>query len=325
MKNIDNDIKNRSFKRVYLIFGEEKYLTMEYECKLKNAVVPKTAELMNTAVFDSVSEIENIRSAVETLPFFSDYRLVVVKDSGLFKQGKKDLTDKMVEIVKNIPETTVMIFAGDEVDKRNSLYKAVKKYGYACEIKNLKDNELIKWVEKQSDGKVKGSVASYFVQNVGNSMEALKAELDKLIIYSKGQNINTKLIDDICTKSPEANVFEMVDAIGNKRPDKALEIYNNMLVERQSSVMILSMVARQFKMILQCKYLMKKNYTKDQISYELSQRSFTVDKYMKQSRNFTISKLMDAVRECAELDVRFKQGLISSDLGVEMIIIKYSV
>lgn len=324
MKNIDKDIKNKNFKRVYLIYGEEKYLTMEYENKLKAAVVPKSAELMNSVFFDGISDTEPVASAVETLPFFSDYRLVVVKGSVLFKTGKKELTDKMTEIVKNIPETTVVIFAGEDVDKRNSLYKAVKKYGYVCEINNLKDNELVKWVEKQSDGRVKGAVAAYFVQCVGISMEALSAELDKLVVYSGTQAITNETIDNICTKSPEANMFDMMDAIGNKQSDKALDIYNNMLVMKQSPVAVLTMIARQFKMILECKYLMKKNYTKSQIAFELSLRDFMVDKYMKQSNNFSIARLMEATRDCAELDVRFKQGLITDVLGVEMIIIKYS-
>ncbi len=324
MKNIDKDIKEKNFKRSYLIFGEEKYLTMEYENKLKQGVVPKSAELMNTAYFDGINDTEPVLAAVETLPFFSDYRLVVIENSGLFKTGKKELTDKMTEIVKNIPETTVVIFSEEDVDKRNSLYKAVKKYGYVCEINNLKYKELIKWVEKQSDGRVKGSVAAYFVQCVGNSMEALNGELDKLIVYSGSQTITNETIDSICTKSLEANMFDMMDAIGNKQSDKALNIYNNMLVMKQSPVAVLTMIARQFKIILECKYLMKKNYTKSQIALELSLRDFMVKKYMDQSKNFSVAKLMEATRDCAELDVRFKKGLITDVLGVEMIIIKYS-
>lgn len=324
MKTIEDDIKNKSFKRAYLIFGDEKYLTTEYENKLKAAVVPKEAELMNMVTLNGINDMESIAAAIETMPFFSSYRLVVIKGSGLFKSGKKELTDKMCDIVRNIPDTTVILFADEEVDKRNSLYKAVKKIGYVCEINNLKDAELVKWIEEKSGGRLKSGIAGYFVQNIGNSMEALNIELDKVMTYCGEKNISREDIDNICTKSLESNMFDMIDAIGNKKADKALEIYNNMLVMKQSPVAVLTMIARQFKMILECKYLMKKNYTKSQIAFELSQREFVVDKYMRQSQNFTIARLMEATRDCADLDVRFKQGLITDVLGVEMIILKYS-
>ncbi|MGN1319239.1 MAG: DNA polymerase III subunit delta [Lachnospirales bacterium] len=324
MKVIDRDIKSGEFQRVYLFCGEEKYLLLEYENKLRNAVMPKEAELMNLVKFDGVDDVEKVASAVETLPFFSPYRLVLIKDSGLFKTGKKEMTDKMCEVIKNIPSSCVVVFTNEEVDKRNSLYKAVKKYGYVCEIKTLKDSELIKWVEVNSLGKIKGSTAAYFVQNVGNQIEALKAEMDKAISYSGDKAVTKEVIDNICTKSLESGMFDMMDSIGLKKADKALDIYNNMLFMKQSPVAVLTMIARQFKLILQCKYLLKKGYTKSQIALELSLRDFMVEKYINQSKNFSVTTLMEAVKDCAELDVRFKQGLISDVLGVEMIILKYS-
>ena len=162
------------------------------------------------------------------------------------------------------------------------------------------------------------------MQNVGNQLEALSSELDKLLTYCGKGEITKETIDTICTKSPEANMFDMMDCIGNKRADKALNIYNNMLVMKQSPVAILTMIARQFKMMLQCKYLSRKKYTNLQIANELSLREFAVNKYIKQSQNFTIAKLMNAINDCAQLDVKFKQGLITDVLGVEMIILKYS-
>lgn len=324
MKNIDEDISLKKFKRVYLIIGDENYLINQYENKLKNAVVPEEYKMMNSITFDGINDTEDVASAVETLPFFSDYRLVVIKDSGLLKQGKKDMTDKMVNIVKNIPETAVIIFSDEEVDKRNSLYKAIKKYGYVCEINKLKDAELIRWLGKQSKGKMSSSLAAYFVQTIGDQMDTLNGELDKLLAYCGDNAITKESIDTVCTKSLESNIFDMMDALGYKKADKALDIYNNMLVMKQSPVAVLTMLARQFKLILQCKYLLKKGYSKREIASELSQREFIVDKYIKQGRNFSIQTLMQANADCAELDVRFKQGLITDVLGVEMLILKYS-
>lgn len=324
MNTIDSHINSRDFKKAYIIFGEEKYLTLEYEKKLREAIVPKEAELMNLSVFEGISDANSVAEAAETMPFFNDYRLIVIKNSGILKTGNKELTEGISKILNNSPETTIFLFCGEEVDKRNSLYKLVKKIGYVWEIKYLKNNELTKWLISQSDNRLSQSSAAYLVDCVGNSMEALSTELNKAMVYSGKDKITNEIIDKVCSKSPEVNMFNMIDALGAKNSAKALDIYNNMLIAKESPLAVLAMISRQFKYILQCKYMLKKNYTKSQIAFELSLRDFAADKYIRQSNNFTISRLMEALKDCADLDVRFKQGLISDKLGVEMIILKYS-
>ena len=143
MQSLDNDIKSGKFKRVYLIYGEESFLVKEYENKLKESIIPAGAETMNLSVFDGKGfSGKEISEAIDTMPFFSEYRLVIVRDSGLFTTGRKDDTDLLAEYVKSIPDTSVLVFCNEKVDKRNALYKAVKKNGYVCEINMLKEKEL---------------------------------------------------------------------------------------------------------------------------------------------------------------------------------------
>ena len=155
-------------------------------------------------------------------------------------------------------------------------------------------------------------------------MEALEGEIDKLMSYaSKDEEITVDLIDNICTKSPETNIFEMVDAIGRKQPAKALEIYHNMLRMKQSPVYVLKTTARQFKLILQCKYLQGKGMNNAQIAEELSLRRFVADRCLQQAKNFKTATLVNALDDCAKCDIDFKSGKITDKLGVEVIILKY--
>lgn len=325
MKNIDNDIKNGSFKRVYLIYGEEAFLVKEYENKLKESIISKDAEMMNLSVFDGKGfSGKEISEAVDTMPFFNDYRLVIVKDSGLFSTGRKDDTDFIANYIKNIPETSVLLFYNEKVDKRNALYKAVKKIGYICEINMLKERELTDWVIQISKNKISASDSEYFIKNIGVSMVALKEEMIKLLNYTGDKKITREDIDIACTKSVESNIFDMVGAIGNKNTELALDIYGNLLNMKESPLGILKMIARQFKMILECKYLLRKKYTKQQIAYELGLREFIVAGCINQSRNFTLSNLMKAVEDCAKCDIDIKRGIMQDKLGVEIIILKYA-
>ena len=116
MQSLDNDIKSGKFKRVYLIYGEESFLVKEYENKLKESIIPAGAETMNLSVFDGKGfSGKEISEAIDTMPFFSEYRLVIVRDSGLFTTGRKDDTDLLAEYVKSIPDTSVLVFCNEKV------------------------------------------------------------------------------------------------------------------------------------------------------------------------------------------------------------------
>lgn len=324
MKGIDKDISEGNFKKAYLIFGEEDYLVKKYALKLENAAVDKENALMNVERFDGNCDVNKIISAGDTAPFFSEYRVVVVSDSGLFKDGRKADTSLMAEAVKNIPDGCIYLFTNEKVDKRNALYKAVKKIGYICEINYRDTNELVDWIIEISDDRLNKSVASYFVRNIGNSMEYIKGELGKLLDYCGENSVKKEDVDTACTISPEVNIFNMVGAIGNKNIDKAIEIYNNMIFQGQEPIGILAMIARQFRLMLQCKYLQaKKNYNSRQIAAELKQRDFVVKGCLEQGSNFKLSGLIKAIEDCAKCDEDIKSGAISAKLGVEVIIFKY--
>lgn len=326
LKQIEKDVADRNFKRVYLIYGEEDYLVKQYTELLKSNIADGINAMMNTDVFEgSDSNINKMIAAGDTAPFFSDYRLVVVSDSGLFKDGRKSDTAEMAEAIKNLPEDCVYLFTNEKVDKRNALYKAVKKSGYCCEINYRDIKELTDWVKKKSDNRLDNGTANYFIKNIGNSMKHLAVELDKLLAYAGDKKVTAADIDIACTKSAEVNIFNMVGAIGNKNTEKALEIYNNMIFEGEEPIGILSMIARQFRMILQCKYLQnKRNFNARQIAAELKLREFVVSNCLNQAKNFKLTALMKAIEDCAQCDSNIKAGLIAPKLGVELIILRYS-
>lgn len=87
MKSINEDIKNRRFKQIYLLYGEEAYLKRMYKEKLRNALVEKE-DTMNYNYYAgkgiSISEVIDVS---ETMPFFADRRLIIIENSGFFKSA----------------------------------------------------------------------------------------------------------------------------------------------------------------------------------------------------------------------------------------------
>ena len=100
MKILNQDIKDRQFKPVYLLFGEEAFLKKSYKNRLKEAMVGD--DTMNFHQFEGKGvDLKEIISLADTMPFFGERRLILIEDSGLFKGSG---AEALVEYLPQMPE-----------------------------------------------------------------------------------------------------------------------------------------------------------------------------------------------------------------------------
>jgi DNA polymerase-3 subunit delta len=122
----------------------------------------------------------------------------------------------------------------------------------------------------------------------------------------------------------DARIFELVANLCNKQPEKALVQYHNMLAMKEQPLMMLAMMARQFRMLLQCKNCAAKRMSHYEIIQALGLRDFMVRECLSQSQNFTEEKLLEALADCQDTDIRIKTGLLDGEIGVELLIVRYA-
>ena len=327
MERLKSDLKTQEFQKVYLFYGEEEYLKKYYVEEIIKKIIPKGQEMMNMSIVEGNQIVpEQIIEAAETLPFLSEKRLIVVKDSELFKSGRADDTQKIVDFLPDIPSTCCLLFVETNIDRRNKGYKAIQKWGRTVEFTHLKEKDLVSWVKKmfKKQGRdMDTQTAIYLFRTVGFEMERLEGEIEKIISYTEEQRIQKKDIDDICIPSLEIRIFELVKALGNKQSQKALEIYSNLILMKESPHMILAMIIRQFRLILQVKYLQEQGMSRRQMAQRLGIQDFIIRDCLQQSQGFSLSTLKNALQESLETDVNIKSGKIEAVLGVEMLLIKY--
>ena len=170
MKNILADIKANSFKPVYLLYGTEDYLKKQFRDNLKKAIAGD-GDSMNYSYFEGKApDSKAVSEIASTMPFFADRRLVVIENSQLFKTAD----DMIIDMVKELPDTTVVVFVENEVDKRSRLYKAVKDKGYICELNEQSDNDIMRWVVsllKKEGRTMDNATLQLFLTKTGSSME----------------------------------------------------------------------------------------------------------------------------------------------------------
>ncbi|MBS5793990.1 MAG: DNA polymerase III subunit delta [Clostridiales bacterium] len=329
MKILENHIKNKTFSNIYVIFGEEEYLKNIYEKKLISNIIDENFKMMNFDIFEGKNvNISNIIDACDTMPFMSDYRIVILKNTGLIYDGKKDDTIKLENYLHTLPKTTILIFIEEKIDKKLKIFKTISNIGTFHKIDILSENELVNWilnVFKDNNKNISAKEAIYIIRNIGFNMEILLNEINKLISF-KGSSTKITIndIDNICTKSIESKIFDLINFMSNKDMDNAIKIYKNLIVNKTSPFVILNMISRQFRIILQTKYLYNKNYSINNIVSALELRDFIVKEAIKQSKNFSIKILLQAINECLEIDNNIKTGKIIDEIAIELLIIKYS-
>lgn len=324
MKNIIKDIEKNELKRVYLIFGEEKYLIRTIKNRMIKGLVNDGDTMNFTKFAGKDSSVKEIIQTCDTLPFFAEYRVVLLQDTGFFKTSN----DEMAEYMKDIPESTVMIFIESEVDKRNKVYKQVKNIGYICECSRMNRSELSRWILvrlNKENKKITKENMNYLLEKLGDDMENIVSELDKLISYTMGRDvIDTDDIDAVCISEITGKIFEMVDAIGSKNQKKALDLYYDLIAVREAPMKILYMLTRQFNIMLQVKEMAQKGKSAGEMAKNMGMQSFIINKTLSQCKNFKLSAIRNAVNYCLKMEEAVKMGNMNDKMAVELVIVKYS-
>ncbi|MGN1158819.1 MAG: DNA polymerase III subunit delta [Lachnospiraceae bacterium] len=324
MRTILEDIKNNQYKNVYLLYGEEAYLKNQYRQKLLSALVPE-GDTMNLHVYEDADvSVKEIIDLAETMPFFATYRIIAVKDSGLFKKGGEELA----EYLAGMPESTILIFTEQEVDKRSKLFKAVKEKGRAVEFSVQDENTLQKWILgilKKEDKKITQQTLLLLLEKTGTDMANISSELEKLVCYTMGRDVITSEdVEAVCTTRVTSRIFEMVGAVAEKNQKKALELYYDLLTLKEPPMRILFLIARQFNILLQVKELRRKGADNRQIGEKVGLPPFIAGKYVTQAAGFQQEELRRAIEECVSAEEAVKTGQMNDVMSVEILIVKYS-
>lgn len=319
MQTINEDIKSGQYKKVYLLYGEESFLKQSYKKKLKEAVAGD--DTMNYNYFEGKGlDVNELISLSDTMPFFSDKRLIIIENSGFFKTSSEALADYL----PMIPDTTCIVFVEDAVDKRNRLFKKVKELGHAAEMKRQDSAQLARWagtILAQNGRKITGSTMNLFLERTGDDMENIRMELEKLISYTMGSDVvTTEDVDAVTTVQVTNKIFDMVNAIVTRKTRLAMDLYEDLLTLKEPPMRILFLIARQFNQLLLVKEMTAKGTDRGTIASKLKIPPFVAGKVSAQAGAFTREQILSYVKGCVEAEEAVKTGKMNDRMAVELLI-----
>ena len=175
---------------------------------------------------------------------------------------------------------------------------------------------------EEENKRITEKTIDFLLDKTGTNMLNIQNEVQKLVSYTMTRSVITdEDVEAIVTTQISGQIFKMIDAIGLKNQSQALELYYDLLSTREKPMSILFLITRHFNILLQVKDYHNKRYQSSKISKLASIPPFTVNKYIKQSRNFNEEKLKEALELCIGIEEAIKTGKMVDKIGVELLIV----
>ena len=307
----------------YLLYGVEKFLI---DKEVKNIINKNNIEEINISKYDlEINSLNEILDDANTVSLFSNNKLIIVENAYIFSrtQNKKiDNVERLENYLKNSSDTIIIFINNNEkIDSVKKIVKLIKEKGVIKEFNPLKNiNNTVK--SMFDDYKISDSPINLLIDRVGNSLELIYQEVEKLKIYKIDDKIITnKDIEDVVVENINIDIFKFVDDIINKNKKDAIKTYKELLKLNEEPIKIVALLASKFRLMYQANKLAKKGYTEEDISNILGVHKYPVHLAILSGYKYTEEILLKYLNDLADLDIGIKTGEKDKELALELFIL----
>ena len=320
--DIKRHIKSHEFAGIYFIYGNESFLADHYTNLLTSAVVGKEFADFNFRKADGKqTTLDEISDCTSVYPMMGEHTCTLVTDYPLnsLVSDKGKINAEFDDIVKNLPETSVLVFkAGSvEIDEKNSKWNKIIKYidsaGVCIKTDKRTGAALIKVLTDSAPKKgctVSKDSALYMINLVGDDMNTLKNELDKVCAYKGSGEITRADIDKTVISSVEAKIFSLSRHITAGDADKAFETLSNLFKLREEPVVILATLANAYIDMYRAKAIKETGAPPEKLAETFPSaykgRTFKITNAARDGAQYSLERLGNALDALSQADHRLK-------------------
>ncbi|MDZ4662035.1 MAG: DNA polymerase III subunit delta [Pseudomonadota bacterium] len=314
----------------FWLFGAELYLIqdgIERICqKLFGTPHPTLSENLNYEIYyGSECDSDHVREAITSLPFFSDFKLVVVKECERFRD--KDFEILSEAIAHKDPSVTLVLIS-DQVDKRTKSYKKIEKLCQAVEFRPPYERDLPQWVQylaQQQKLQIGSREALLLLSTVGSDLMMINNEVKKISLGLGGRTqLEEADILKFSFRGKDENVFALSDHLATRSTTQALALLKKLLEQGLNSVAIISLIARHFRILLTITEGKRLGLEHKALMERLALPPFFFKKYWEQSQKWDQSSLAGILLQLANTDKSLKSSPLSPSLVLEHFILSLS-
>jgi DNA polymerase-3 subunit delta len=318
-EEIMSDLKNRIYKPVYFLAGEEPYYIDLITSHIEEKVLQESEKAFNQMVL--YGEDTTIQSVIETsrrFPMMSNHQVIIVKEA----QSLKKIDDLAYYIEKPLLSTILVFnYKYKALDKRTKLYKLIESNAVYFESNRLRDYQVPPWIERYlmlKGIKTEPNASAMLTEYLGTDLHKIVNELDKLLINlpSGKQIITTELIEKNIGISKDYNNFELQKAVGEKNILKANMIVHYFADNPKDNPITLTIASlfSYFTKVLTYHYLTDKS--KNNVASVLKINPFFVKDYESTAAKYSVKKTVEIISLLRTYDMKSKGfGDLSTEPG----------
>lgn len=311
---------------IIFLYGEDEFRSLEKLAEIKNKFQEKNKEGASLSVFDFAEKdwrIGDIITNISSGGLFSSKKLVVIKNiiSSKTDPDEEKLEKFLKAEAKKEKSDLILIFwESGNVKKGLKLYKLLQKIAKCQEFELLEGAKLNNWISgkiAQSNVAISPAAADKLIVFVGNDLNLLSREIEKLAVYKNKGEITEEDIEKLVKSRIDTDIFKTIDALARGDKKTALKMLHEHLEDGEDPFYLLSMYFYQFRNLVKVKPLAEKYVFPAEIATRLKMHPFVVRKSLDQASNFSWEKLKKLYGNLCDIDFESKTGKTDIQLALD--------
>jgi DNA polymerase III subunit delta len=280
---------------------------------------------MNTEILDGVITPSELRQACSVMPFLGEARIVIARNA--LSASRSDAVREILTVLPDVAPTTHLIFDEDKsLPKNHPVFKQPHAIDITVQHFTVPDaRSLPGWLVQRTrfrGGEIEPRAAAVLAQNIGGNLRLLDQEIQKLLLYTGERNEIT--VEDVQMMVPYIQsadvIFQLVDAVGQRDGRHAATYLHRLLEVGEHPLGIFGMIVRQFRLLIQIRWLIDQHYPQPQIVSRLKLHPYVAKKVTAQANWFTPSQLRQAYSLLMAADLSIKRGEAPADIALDMLV-----
>ena len=300
---------------ILFLFGSDTYRSRQ---KLKEIIEEYKKRHQSGLNFIKINfkekDLDDFKQSIKTVSMFDEKKLIVVED--IFDQSEyqqEELLNYFKKRKLDSDKDNIVIFWAEEIKPDSGLFKLLKKKAKAQEFKLLQPYKLKEWIKKyvkEQKGSIGDQAVEKLVDYTGNDLWRMSNELDKLIAFER-KKIGVEDVEELVKPEIDVNIFNTIDALGQKDKKRALKLVHDHLKKGESEMYLLDRFVYQFRNLIKVKTGGGKDL-----------HPFVFKKTQSQARNFSFEELKKIYRKLLAIDLDIKTGKVNARIALEMFIVR---
>ncbi len=325
-------------KMLFFLYGEDDYRSSQKLNQIKDRFIEKVDESgYNIVTLDEKITVEKFTKEFSQTGFLASKKLIIIKN--LLRQTlTKDLAEVVLEYLnkfKDDQEENIIVFYENNLPhsrksalsgNKLKIFQKLNTFKYSQEFNKLADYKVVEWIQekfKENEKSIDKNLANKLFALIGNHLRLLNGEISKIASYNKEKEIQEQSIDDLVSASLNDDIFLFSDKLANKKKTEATQLLNEQLQSGANPVYLLTMIIRQFRILLQIKAALEENISQASLAKYLSLHPFVIKKSMASARLYSLEELKIIYRKLLSLEKKIKSSGLKSQTLLNLFVLDF--